>query len=311
MTRSIYDYQTKHGGNYSGIVTTTSNMDYFFEAVQRIYAQSLTSEVANVDSVYKVFWAIAGNLVGMILNAAIALILMLSKTLRTAQMFPILIQSILDFFSTGLIPFLANTVLVWVLTNHSNLYRVYSFVFGRREVIMEVAFYTKQKLCYVFVICDSIVKGSTGLTVTAVAFIRFLSVCYPFKLREWTQGKFYIKFFTLLLLLIAFLITGEAVYRTHIRPSCFEPDRRGVKLSYAYNPLAAMEEIDNVLFFGYIGIFFVPLFSTSVFFYVRVSLKLLQSERNASANKGITVAFILNTILWALCWGVSFIYQVC
>ena len=312
MTWSRYEYTTRRGGNYNWFETTPIiNMDYFFQIVQRHYAQTLTSDLATVDSVYQVYWAIGGNLVGMVLNAAIALILMLSKTLRTAQMFPIFIQSILDFFSTGLIPLLANIVLVWILTNHSNLYRVYFLVFGKPEFIANVAADAKQKLCYIFVICDAIVKGSTGLTVTAVAFIRFLSVCYPFKLREWTQGKFYIKFFTLLFLLLVCLITGEALYRTIFRPTCFETEIHGDHVSFAIDPLDAMEEkVDYVLFFGYIGIVFGPLFLTSALFYVRVSLKLLQSERNANANKGITVAFVLNTILWAVCWGVSFVYQV-
>ena len=286
-------------------------MDNIFKAIQRHYLQILSSNLANLDSVYQVYWAIAGNLVGMILNAVIALILILSNSLRTAQMLPILIQSILDFFSTGLIPLLANIALVWVVTNHSYLYRVYFIVFGKPEFTAFVAADTKQKLCYVFVICNAIVRGSTGLTVTAVAFIRFLSVCYPFKLREWTQKGFYIKFFTLLFLLIVSLTTGEALYRTVFRPSCFKTESYVEKWSLDVNPLAdAEEQVDYVFFFGYIGIIFAPLFLTSALFYVGVSLKILQSKRNATANKGITVAFVLNTILWALCWGVSFVYQV-
>ena len=283
-------------------------MHYFFQILER---KTLASDLATHDSVYQIYWAIAGNSVGMMLNAAIALILILSKTLRTAQMFPILVQSILDFFSTGIIPLLANIVLVWILINHSNLYRVYFLVFGKPEFIANVSVDAKQKLCYVFVICDAIVRGSTGLTVTAVAFIRFMSVCYPFKLREWTQGRFYVKFFTFLILLIVILITGEALYLTIFRPSCFAGEILGDHVSFDFDVLDVMEEeVDYVLFFGYIGFIFVPMFFTSAFFYVKVSLKLLKSERNANTNKSITLAFVLNTLLWALCWGVSFVYKV-
>ena len=293
-------------GDYSWVPVGTedSSNDALFELADELYAQRMEADLATADSILHLYWAVVGNVLSMLLNSVIAIVLMASKDLRTAQLFLILLQSILDFVTTGLVPCLANIVLIWVQTNHPNLYRLYFTTLGKPENSSNtVAADVRQMMCYVFLVCDAFVKGSTCLTVTAVAFLRFISVCYPFKLRELTNKNFYVKFFCGLIPSIFVLTTTDIIYKTVVRPNC-------MAFSYVISLGAEKGQTDYVSFFGFIGLVYVPLFLASCFFYVKVSLKLLNTERNAATNKGLTVAFVMNTILWAVCWGVSFVYKV-
>ena len=121
-------------------------------------------------------FGIMGDVISMILNTIVVITLSTNDELRTVQLFPILLQSILDFVFTGLLPLPVSCYLLYLLGNAPliNFHASTSFLtFNVNVGSMRVNF------CKIFTVCDGFTLGSTGFTIMAVAFVRFIHECLP------------------------------------------------------------------------------------------------------------------------------------
>ena len=101
---------------------------------------------------------LAGNAFSMILNGVVSYALSTIDETKTVQLFPVLFQSLLDFVFTGLLPAVANSVLIHDISKGST----YNFALTTRRL----------QMCKIFTVCDSVARSSNGITITVVAFVR-------------------------------------------------------------------------------------------------------------------------------------------
>ena len=120
--------------------------------------------------------AITANILSIVFNATIFLVLLIVEKLRTAQLLPVMFQSVLDLLFTGVVPLFANTLGYWLYTNTARVEKLHDMFFddGGPELMRAL-------ICKIFIFCDAIVKGSTGLNICVLALFRYICVCHPFE----------------------------------------------------------------------------------------------------------------------------------
>ena len=68
--------------------------------------------------------------------------------------------------------------------------------------------------------------------------------------------------------------------------------------------------IDRGLLFAEILLFFLPTVAISSALYYQISKELLGRDRDIGRNRGLTLAFYINTALWVIMWCIAFILKV-
>ena len=123
--------------------------------------------------------AITANILSIVFNGTIFLVLLFVEKLRTAQLLPVMFQSVLDLLFTGVVPLFANTLGYWLYTNTARVEKLHDIFFddGGPELMRAL-------ICKIFIFCDAIVKGSTGLNICVLALFRYICVCHPFEMER-------------------------------------------------------------------------------------------------------------------------------
>ena len=239
-------------------------------------------------------WGILGNILSMILNGIVGGVLSSCEDLKTIHLFPVLLQCGIDFIFTGLVPLFGNVISLSVLQRNALYNWLMNHVFFN-----ELNIYT----CRVFTVCDGVTLASTGPIICAVAFVRFIGVCHPFRVLGMEQSGFFKKLMFGLVLLILAAIFCQIFSEFYFFGTCpYSPRSIDSHFSdFELNPLH---------FSGKVLIFFIPAFAVSTVFYYKISKELLKKERNIGRNRGLTLAFSINTFLWACLWTMAFVAKV-
>ena len=142
-------------------------------------------------------WALCGNVLGSLLNLLIVLVIVKHEELRTSQLFPVVFQSVIDIVATGILPAIVNSATYILIENETSfLHKLADKIFETNFIVTD-SWASSQfvpMFCKVYFVCDTITICSSGWNICAVAFLRYFSVCHPFKAKEWRDRKYFKKF---------------------------------------------------------------------------------------------------------------------
>ena len=130
-----------------------------------------------------------------------------------------------------------------------------------------------------------------------------MSVCNPFRAQQMHQSNVFKKIMAVMILLISCISVVDIFLKNYFFKKC------------SITVITNSEEmpkfhVNRYSFFSKIGFFFLPAAFVSSFFYLKISLVLLRSNKNVNRNRGLTLAFFVNTVFWVTAWCWAFYAEV-
>ena len=130
-----------------------------------------------------------------------------------------------------------------------------------------------------------------------------MSVCHPFRAQQMHQSNVFKKIMAAMVLLVSVISVADIFLKNYFLKKCSVTPLKGPDVLPIF-------EVNRVSFFSTIGFFFLPAAFVSSFLYYKISLVLLGSDKNVNRNRGLTLAFLVNTVFWVTAWCWAFYAEV-
>ena len=246
------------------------------------------------------FWSVFGSVICIVLNFFLILCVFTIEDFKNWTFFPVCLQAAIDIAGPGF----AN--IIYNVMSFSLLRGDWDYVdYFLPEDFVKFTFVTGNQGCFLTIFRSILNEYTTGLCVLASAFFRYCLVCHP-AARVMSQENLKKISLTLVLAIMIILIANfldMAVLGRQTSSLFNTTTMRGwTKFVWNCSNFTFRNNIRRPILCRDIVLFFCVPASVSAYFYLRIFRVLRARERNQNRNKNLIVAFVLNWVLWIVCW---------